>query len=85
VGDEHLNFEDHRQRREDAGLVRCARCGRLILATVTRCPECGVHFQGEAHDFLHPSERPAGGLPGWVVALAVVLLAAIAVGLLASR
>lgn len=46
---ETLNFEEHRRRRdENAGTVRCARCGKWIAATATQCPECGVHFQGEA-------------------------------------
>jgi DNA-directed RNA polymerase subunit RPC12/RpoP len=83
VGDNTLNFEDYRRRRdEDADLVRCARCGKRILATVVRCPECGVHFQGEAQDYLHASERPDGGRSGWVVVLLIVLLAALIIGAL---
>jgi hypothetical protein len=83
VGDDILSFEDHRRRQdENASLVRCARCGKMILATATRCPECGVHFQGEAQDYVHPSEQPTGGRPGWVVVLAVVLLAAVVISAL---
>ena len=88
MDDEPLNFEDHRRRREEnASTVRCARCGEWIVATATRCPECGVHFQGEAQEFAHPSEQsPANsGLPTWVVAVAVLLLAAMAIGLLGLR
>jgi predicted amidophosphoribosyltransferase len=85
VDDEPLNFERHRRRVADAGTVRCARCGERIVATTTRCPECGVHFRGEAQDFAHPSERTRGGPPGWVVAVAVLLLAATAIGLLGLR
>lgn len=86
MSDDILSFEDHRQRRnENANLVRCARCGRMILATATRCPDCGVHFQGEAQDYLYPSERPTSGHPVWVVAVAVVLLAALIISALALR
>jgi len=47
VNEDILSFEDHRrQQDENASLVRCARCGKMILATTTRCPECAVHFQG---------------------------------------
>jgi predicted amidophosphoribosyltransferase len=72
-----LNFEEHRRKRdENPSLVPCARCGKRILATATRCPECGVHFQGEAQEFTHVSEReaPKSGLPMWVLLLAVLLL-----------
>lgn len=88
MDNEPLSFEEHRRRREEnASTVRCARCGRWIVATATRCPECGVHFQGEAQDFAHPSDRQVGGKgPAvWVVALVVLLLAAMAVGVLGLR
>ena len=81
-----LRFEPRRgpQPEEDPDdFVSCARCGRSILATATRCPECGVHFQGEAQDFYHASERPRGGRVGWlwlvvVLVLCVMLLIAFA-------
>ncbi len=83
MDDDILSFEEQRRRRdENASLVRCARCGKMILATATRCSECGVHFQGEAQDHLHPSERPTGGRPGWVVLLAVVMLLVAIIGAL---
>ena len=86
MGDDILSFKDHRQRQdENASLVRCARCGKRILATATRCPECGVHFQGEAQDYLHPSEQPTGGCTGWVVAVAFVVLTAVFISALALR
>jgi hypothetical protein len=86
VDDEILSFEEHRRRRDEhASLVRCTRCGRMILATATRCSECGVHFQGEAQDYLHPSEQPTGGRSAWVVALAVLLLAAVIIGAVVVR
>jgi predicted amidophosphoribosyltransferase len=84
MGDDILRFEDHRRRQdENASLVRCARCGKLILATATRCSECGVHFQGEAQDYLHSSERPSSGHAVWIVVLVVVLLAATFISALA--
>jgi hypothetical protein len=77
LSDDILSFEDHRRRQDDnPSLVRCARCAKMILATATRCPQCGVHFQGEAQDYLHPSERTEVGRSNWVVVLFVVLLAA---------
>jgi hypothetical protein len=84
MGDEIFGLEEHRRRREEnASLVRCARCGKLILASAVRCLECGVHFKGEAQDYLHPSERPQGArLPWWVIVLAALLLIALALGAL---
>ena len=81
MSDQPLNFEEHRRRRdENASTVRCARCGKWIAATVTKCPECGVNFQGEAQYFTHPSEAGGrSGLPGWAIGLAVLLIAAIAI------
>jgi hypothetical protein len=80
-----LNFEEARRKRDaNPSLVPCARCGKCIVATATRCPECGVHFAGQAQDFSHPSEfelKPVG-VPKWVVALAVLTLFALLVGLL---
>jgi predicted amidophosphoribosyltransferase len=76
------NFEEFRRRREEnASTVRCAKCGEWIVATVTRCPECGVHFQGEAQDFADAAEpaEDRSGAPAWVVVLAVLLLLAILV------
>ena len=59
MSDEPLNFEEFRRRREEnASTVRCAKCGEWIVATATKCPECGVNFQGEADGFaLARSER----------------------------
>jgi hypothetical protein len=86
MDDEPLSFEEHRrQREENASLVRCARCGKMIVATLTRCPECGIHFQGEAQDYLHPSERaegrPASTMVVVLVALLLVALVIAAIGL----
>jgi len=87
MSEEIYSFEEHRRRRDkNLDLVRCARCGKMILATATRCPECGVHFQGEAYDFEHPAERGGGRrLRGWVLLVAIVLLAALVVSSIGLR
>jgi hypothetical protein len=86
MGDDILSFEEHcRQQDKNPSLVRCARCGKLILATASRCPECKVHFQGEAQDFLHPSERPTASRAGWVAVVALVLVAAMVICALTLR
>lgn len=74
MSDEPLNFEEFRRRREEnAGTVRCAKCGEWIAATTT---ECGVNFQGQAQDFIHASDKSDDrtGAPAWVVVLAVLTL-----------
>ena len=83
--DEPMSFEEYRRKRdENPSLVPCARCGKAILATATRCPECGVHFGGEAQEFTHESERaaPRPGTPAWVIVLAVLVLLAMLLGVL---
>jgi hypothetical protein len=87
MADEPLNFEEHRRRREEnASTVRCVRCRKWIVATATKCPECGVHFQGEAQDFAPDEDASAGrrGTP-WVIVLAILLLLAVLIGLLSVR
>lgn len=75
MSDNLLNFEEHRRRREESpSLVRCAHCGEPILATVTRCPECGVHFQGEAYEFSHPSALEQGDESGLSTRMLIFLL-----------
>ena len=82
MSDEPLSFEEHRRRREEnASTVRCARCGMWIVATATQCSECGIHFSGEAQDFVHPTEREDSSLytPLWVLAVAVLMILAMLV------
>ena len=56
-----LNFEEYRRGADtDPNRVRCAKCGKRIPMDATRCPECGVHFQGEAFQFAHASEAERG-------------------------
>jgi hypothetical protein len=75
MSEDILSFEEYRRRRdENASMVHCARCGVRILATATTCAECGVHFQGEAQDFLHPSERPTNGRASLAMVLAIILV-----------
>src|SRR6185437_14021117 len=57
MADDVLKFGDYGEAQNDEdSLIRCARCGEKIPAISTRCPECGVHFQGEAQDFFHPTD-----------------------------
>lgn len=87
MDDEPLSFEEYRRQREEStGTIRCARCGEQILATSTRCPECGIHFQGEAQDCVHPSERSRSRSRRsmWTIVVVALLVAAIVVGFLGS-
>lgn len=63
-------------------LVACAHCGRLIPTHSTRCPKCGVHFEGEAFMF-GPDAAAVGSARLRKVALVVVGLI-VAVGLVFS-
>ena len=69
--DEYADEEDN---EEDD--VRCARCRQWIPAFSTRCPKCGVNFEGQAQDFDEEEEEyHRRGLPWWVILTAIVLLA----------
>jgi uncharacterized membrane protein YvbJ len=86
MADNVRKFGEHRRRREDDPTrVRCARCGKLIPMAATRCPECGVHFQGQAFQFSHASEHEGTSrrksrlsILAAIVFLGVVLLGATA-------
>ena len=54
-----IDFESHKRERDmDPNRVRCAHCGGWILSREKRCPKCGVHFLGEAFQFVHePSDE----------------------------
>ncbi len=70
--DGHLNFEEHRRKREQGReLVPCPRCYKKILSTSIRCPECGVHFDGEVYDFV---STPSGILSRTHIIVLIVLL-----------
>jgi ribosomal protein L37AE/L43A len=72
--DNTLNFEEHRRKREqNRDLVPCPKCKKPILATSIRCPECGVHFDGEAYDFAPEQSSPVRLV---VVVIAVLLILA---------
>jgi predicted amidophosphoribosyltransferase len=60
-----------------AGRVPCAKCKALIAASTSQCPECGIHFDGAAEDFV--DDRPVAWISPrrrWVkiTALAILLL-----------
>jgi len=75
MSEEPLSFEEHRRRRdENASAVQRVKCRKWIVATATRCPECGIHFLGEAQEFSFPSGPDSGtGSRTWLVVLAAVL------------
>jgi hypothetical protein len=80
MSDDILNFEERRRERdEDLNLSRCAHCGKMIVATSIRCPECGVHFQGEAQDFTQADKSggPRRARRTWVVAATVIIVLAL--------
>lgn len=81
---ELLSFAEHQQRRdENPSTVRCVRCREWIPATSTRCPECRIHFQGQAQDYFDDDEKSyfAASKPIWSVIVAVILLALSILGL----
>ena len=78
-----LNFEEYRRRADaDPNRVRCAKCGTRIPMDATRCPECGVHFQGEAFQFTYAADaEPRRSVRGKLVVgllVAAVVLAVVA-------
>ncbi len=80
--DDVLKFDDHRRQREDAGLVRCFRCSKMILGSVTRCPECGVHFDGAAEDFAVPSNLRSRS---WTIATILAVVIGLIIATVMSR
>jgi hypothetical protein len=97
MDDDVLRFDDYRKRRgrgdddsdggnDDENVVRCARCGQRIPAISLQCPQCRVHFRGEAQDFIHPDEqrRPTAGGRFWMMIVAGLLIAALVAGALAN-
>ncbi len=75
MGEENYRLGDYREQND---LVRCIKCGAQISAYATRCPECGVHFRGEAYDFVRPEPRR----PKVVRIMAWIALAVLAVAVL---
>jgi len=73
-------YADEEDREEDD--VRCARCRKWIPGFSTRCPKCGVHFQGQAQDFDDEEDeyQQRNGLPAWVIMTALALLALMILG-----
>ncbi len=63
-------------------LVPCAKCGALISAYATRCPECGVHFDGVAYDFAPPTLPQKPRAIRWIARGAVAFVAVMAAAVL---
>jgi hypothetical protein len=88
MSDEILNFEEHRRRRDgNPSVVPCARCGKTIVATATRCPECGVHFAGEAQFFVPTGveSNDNSGIPWRTMTIILLLLTALVLSALLMR
>lgn len=74
-------FDLTEYRRGTGNLVPCPRCSRPIPASATRCPECRVHFQGQAYEFAEAkagpldSGRPVIRVAAWVLLIALALIA----------
>ncbi len=82
-GSQPLNLAAYRQRLEqDRSFVRCAGCDRVIPATVTQCPECGINFRGEARDFANVAARARERRrkARFVAVVALVLVAVLLLG-----
>ena len=82
--------EAKRRHDEDPNKVKCPRCGEWIFARAKRCPRCGVHFQGEAFQFVHESdeliaERARRRRRVLIVAVTLLVLFAIAAALIFTR
>jgi hypothetical protein len=84
--DDPIKLADYRAGKYDDGdQVPCAKCGCLVHAYNTRCPHCGVHFDGVACDFRDSlGEQVTTGHRQRVRWIAVVLLVAIAVFVVAT-
>ena len=69
--DAHLMDDDPQQT------VPCARCGEHVWAYAQRCPNCGVHYSGEAWQFRYDDGgAPRGSATRWWWWLAAALAAA---------
>ena len=71
--DAHLLDDD------EPDLAPCAACGRTLQALATRCPWCGVAFEGQAWE-----GRVAGGGGGAAARSGVVIAAVVVAALLAT-
>jgi len=68
--------EADQDSHDEPETVQCPFCGREVVEEAEICPRCG-NFIGSSDDATKRSHR------GWVILTAIVLLTAIALGLLA--
>jgi predicted amidophosphoribosyltransferase len=80
-------FDLNEYRRGEGSRVPCPRCSKPIPADATRCPECRVHFQGQAYEFAEAKSRSDPPVVAWIrlsawviIAIVALLLAALVVG-----
>ncbi len=82
--DKPLNLDEFRQRLRDEDLVRCARCRKVISAVSTRCEHCGIHFNGEAHEYQNRIQvkRGFGRVPftRWKLIVIAIMIIAMGIG-----
>ena len=50
-----FKLSDYREGK--ASTVPCPRCHALVPAAGTMCPECGLHFRGQAGDFAPEADK----------------------------
>jgi hypothetical protein len=77
--DQNRRLSDYREAVEARGLVPCPRCGTMVPGYAARCPECGVHFRGEAYDFAPDDFRLPHGIrrlarPAVVVIVLILMI-----------
>lgn len=53
-GAELVDLEAARRRLGGAYRIPCGKCGRPVHEHASRCPHCGVWFDGEAYEFSGP-------------------------------
>jgi hypothetical protein len=56
----------------------CPRCARPVFQRATRCPHCGLWFEGEAYEFTTDTDRLARGRTWTATRRALVLVVAAA-------
>ena len=61
MSEDILSFDEHRRRRdENASSIRCTLCGKRILATASRCSDCGIRGIAGAVDFGFKNRHVSG-------------------------
>ncbi|MCL4692991.1 MAG: hypothetical protein KJ060_10845 [Candidatus Hydrogenedentes bacterium] len=75
---EYNVFDFTSYREGSSNLVPCRRCSRPIPAGSTRCPHCGLWYQGHAFEFAPDATGEVRMRFGWIKAVAALILALLA-------